>query len=71
MGGKKKSTDIILEDSSLKNKANKKERPVYCTSPILLEINYLTNWLIFGVEIGLWFDECTLSCNDQVGYKGT
>lgn len=66
MGGKKKSTDMILEYSSLRNNAHKKERPVHGTSLILLEINYLPDRLIFGVEIGLWFDECTLSCNDQI-----
>ena len=67
MGGKKKSTDMILEYSSLRNNAHKKKRPVHGTSLILLEINYLPNRLIFGVKIGLWFDECTFLGNDQIG----
>jgi len=67
MGGKKKSTDMILEYSSLRNNVNKKERPVHGTSLILLEINYLPDGLIFGVEIGLWFDECTFLGDDQIG----
>lgn len=66
MGGKKKSTDMILY-SSLRNNVNKKERPVHGTSLILLEINYLPNWLIFGVEICPWFDECTFLGDDQIG----
>lgn len=66
MGGKKKSTDMILEYYSLRNNTNKKERPVHGTSLILLEINYLPNRLIFGVEISPWFDECTFLGNEQI-----
>ncbi len=65
MGGKKKSTDMILY-FSLRNNTKKKERPVHGTSLILLEINYLPDGLIFGVEISPWFDECTFLGNEQI-----
>ncbi len=57
---------MILEYYSLRNNTNKKERPVHGTSLILLEINYFSNWLIFGVEISPWFDECTFLGNEQI-----